>query len=95
MGIQGIEKRQIQGNRMGRSKYKDGIELYRLYYDAHPSSSRAAYNLGRACTEDGRNDLAIRYLKESLRLLPEDRSVSAFSRRFIQRSATRLLDDLT
>lgn len=77
-----------------RHNPKEELTLYKLYYAAHPTSSRAAFNLGKALKEGGDRESALKYFRQSLKLLAEDHSISDFSRSFIQNSVPRMLEEL-
>ncbi|NIU01320.1 MAG: tetratricopeptide repeat protein [Nitrosopumilaceae archaeon] len=77
-----------------REKLQEVITVHKLYLNAHPGSARAAFNLGKAYQETGDYDTALKYLRQSMQLLPKDQSLSEFSRHFIQTTAPKLMDEI-
>lgn len=77
-----------------RLRTKEAIEIYKDYLSAHPDSSRVAFILGQALKENGDYQSAFSYLQKSMNLLPGDRTVSEFSRNFIQTHLPQLIKEL-
>lgn len=68
-----------KGSEYLKNKEADiAIKIHEMNLYAYPHSSRALQGLGLAYNNIGNKDLALKYLKESLRINPENRALSDF-----------------
>lgn len=56
--------------------FEDAIRIFKMNTDAYPLSANTWDSLAEACEASGRNELAIKYLKKALEVMPGDTTTS-------------------
>ncbi len=86
-------------NRLGYTllnakKTKKAIEVFKLNVEAFPESANVYDSLAEAYMNDGDIDLAIKYYKKTLEMIPKDKKADKTALENLKRSATENLNKL-
>ncbi len=79
---------------MNAGRILAAIEIFKVNVDSHPESANVYDSLAEAYMNDGDIDLAIKYYKKTLEMIPKDRKADKAYLERIKQGATENLKKL-
>lgn len=79
---------------LNAKKTKEAVEIFKLNVDAYPGSANVYDSLAEAYMSDGDIDLAIKYYRKTLEMIPEDKKADKAALESLKRGATENLKKL-
>lgn len=79
---------------LNAKKTKEAIEIFKLNVDAYPGSANVYDSLAEAYMKDGDIDLAIKYYRKTLEMIPKDTKADKAALESLKRGATENLKKL-